>query len=153
VHSEKNKIEALRKSGLFRNVDYKVLAALANVVDIVKSPKDDLLMKAGTIGYGMYFIIEGYLEVAINGNQIAKLGPGDIVGELSLLMPIARTADVTSITDSILYRLRRKEFLVLLEHRPIIGMNALRVLAERIVHLNQQLTENTEKLHLWETRL
>ena len=153
MEQEQDKMQALKKSRLFTNVDHRVLEALAQIVDVIEIPENDLLLKAGSLGHGMYIIIEGTFDIIIHENSVAQLGPGDIVGELALLIPIARTADVVSLTKSRLIRLRRKEFLALIEHQPLIGMNALKVLAERIVHLNEQLSENTEKLHLWEAKL
>jgi len=151
--TEPEKIEALRNSRLFKNVEHNVLKALVEIADLMEIPAHDLLIREGSLGHGMYIIIDGYLDIKIHDNSIAKLGPGDIVGELALLVPIARSADVISLTKSVLFRLRRKEFLALLEHQPLIGLNALKVLAARIVHLNEQLTESTDKLHLWEAKL
>lgn len=45
-----------------------------------------------------YLVIEGRLAVLANGEQVAELGPGDLVGEIGLREHRLRTATVTART-------------------------------------------------------
>lgn len=45
-----------------------------------------------------YLVIEGRLAVLVGGEQVAELGPGDLVGEIGLRERKLRTATVTART-------------------------------------------------------
>ncbi|MBF0540973.1 MAG: cyclic nucleotide-binding domain-containing protein [Nitrospirae bacterium] len=62
-----------------------------------------VIFKEGTYGEGTYVVIEGQVEISkvVNGNKIviAKLGKGDIFGEMSYLDKGPRSANAIAITD------------------------------------------------------
>jgi len=62
----------------------------------------------------MYFILEGRMRVHDGKNTIALLGEGEIIGEMTLLDPAPRSASVTSIQDSFLFRLEKEAFNVIM---------------------------------------
>ena len=58
-----------------------------------------LIVDQGQTGREAFVILDGSVIVKRNGKKVATLGPGAVVGELSLLDHGPRTATVTCETD------------------------------------------------------
>jgi CRP-like cAMP-binding protein len=72
---------------------------------------------------------------------LALLGPGDFFGELALLDGQPRSADAVAVEETRLLLLQREGFLRVLEARPGLAIQVLRVLSER-VRRDTQLLED-----------
>jgi CRP/FNR family cyclic AMP-dependent transcriptional regulator len=46
-----------------------------------------------------YIVLSGEVSVRRNGNEIARLGPGDIMGEAAIVQHSLRTASIVSLTE------------------------------------------------------
>ncbi len=78
------------------------LAAKSRIVDV---PEGMVLMAEGDFGASMFAIISGAFDVSVAGARhpnraVAHLGPGEIVGEMSLMTGARRTATVVSAEPS-----------------------------------------------------
>ncbi|HEX2155153.1 MAG TPA: ATP-binding protein [Acidimicrobiia bacterium] len=80
------------------------LAALAERASVIDLPAGHPLFAHGDVGDRAYVVLEGQLEVTAPGPLqpliLNILGPGDLVGETSLLRGGTRNASVTARTDS-----------------------------------------------------
>jgi CRP-like cAMP-binding protein len=56
------------------------------------------LTEQGEDGNELYLLLDGVLEVDVDGKIIAELGPGAILGELALLEGGKRTATLRAVT-------------------------------------------------------
>src|SRR5688572_6472079 len=81
---EDPKAAALRALGAFAGCDPAELNALARASDVVDAPSDRLLSMEGRVGRDVYVVVEGRAEARREGVLLWEVGPGDIVGELSL---------------------------------------------------------------------
>ena len=70
---------------------------------------------------------------------VARLGPGDHFGEMSLLDGEPRSATVTATTDTELLILRRDEFLQELEQHPPLMRQMLTALSRRLREADAQM--------------
>jgi CRP-like cAMP-binding protein len=137
-----DKVIALKNVNIFQSIADHVLADIAEITHKVSIPKGEQFIRKGEIGDCMYIIYKGSAKVHDGDHNITSIGENDIVGELSILAPVLRTADVTSIEDCILFKIDRDYFTDLLEEENEIVRGVLRSLVERII-------ENNEKLKLW----
>jgi CRP-like cAMP-binding protein len=69
----------------------KRLAAFATETSIAEG---QILMKQGDYAVELIAIEEGTADVVRDGDTVASLGPGDLIGEMALLERTKRTADV-----------------------------------------------------------
>jgi predicted acylesterase/phospholipase RssA/CRP-like cAMP-binding protein len=99
------------------------LAELAGEVAETRLAVGDYLMRAGEAGDDVYVVLAGTLEALAapaggEESRLATLGPGELVGEVVLVVGGARQASVRAVEDSRLARLSRAGFDRLLERSP-----------------------------------
>jgi CRP-like cAMP-binding protein len=91
-----------------------------------------VLVREGARGDEFMIIAQGEAIVSHAGHTIAKLGPGDLVGEMALLDGEGvgrRNATVTALTDGLIYVGSRAEFRRILEAAPSVA-EKIRLTAE-----------------------
>src|SRR5512133_2218028 len=96
--------ELLRKSPLFMGLTEEDLERLYQMSATKFIPAGAQLIQEGTLGYATYIVLEGELEVTKRSGTdqvvLARLGPGELVGEMALMEQSVRTASVRALRDS-----------------------------------------------------
>ena len=90
------KIELIRSVPLFSRCTKKELAAIASEAYEFHPKEGTKLTRQGQRGREFMVIVEGSAEVVKNGRRVARLGPGDFLGEIALLCGAPRNATVTT---------------------------------------------------------
>lgn len=138
-------VDLLRGIALFERMEPSKLKLLAMTSDRVNFRPDAVMMRQGDDGDAAYVIISGAADVLIdtpNGAiKVAELGPGQIVGEIAILIDIPRTATIQSPEGLTALRISKENFLRLLHGSPQVGVEIIRVLAARLEATNAQLRE------------
>lgn len=117
---------------LFTGLDDAALERVADCANEVEVRKGTLLTERGQPGSGMFVVVDGQARVQLPGRTV-DLGPGDVVGELSLLTDdYQRSARVSAATDVRCLAIARDDFARLLDDEPRIAVQLLRVVAERL---------------------
>jgi CRP-like cAMP-binding protein len=98
---------------------------------------DEVLFLAGDAGDGCYRVEEGLLKVTMvsraGGERIlAFLGPGAIVGELSIIDGLPRSASVVAVRDASLSFLSRSAFEDFAKKHPEIYKSLVTMIATRL---------------------
>lgn len=57
-----------------------------------------LLTRQGELGRELFLLLDGVVSVDVDGNELAQLGPGVVLGERALLEQGVRTATITALT-------------------------------------------------------
>ena len=140
LFSQAKKVESLKRAPLFADLSRKELVQLARLSDDVEVPAGRVLCKEGDRGREFFVLVEGEVDVARNGRRVAKLGPGDFVGEISLLEQTPRTATVSAKTPLRFFVLTPKEFQQVLDENPSVERKILRALARRVLELSRDPT-------------
>jgi small-conductance mechanosensitive channel len=74
-------------------------ASIAAVARIHTFGKGETIIREGGAGSSMFVVHEGTVSVLVAENEIARLGEGDVFGEMALLTGENRAADVVALTD------------------------------------------------------
>ncbi len=90
-------IERLRRLPLFGELDHFDLSQLARWVREVDLSDGELIVEQGAMPHELFVIEEGAAQVVRDGEPIATLGPGDVVGEMALLKLERRWASVVAL--------------------------------------------------------
>lgn len=136
--------DALRRFPMFRTVDSGALSALAGVMQRWSYPANVILFRKGDPGDAMLLILTGQVRIFLNDEQdhpitLRMLGEGQVVGEFSLLDHKSRTASASAETALDVLVLQRADFIRLLHERPLVGVELMRSLAERIRYATSYL--------------
>ena len=129
-----DKAELLRGLTLFRACSDKELEAATKLVDETTRPAGTVLTQQGRPGYECFVLVDGTATVSRDGQVLARLGPGEVIGEMSLLDTSPRSATVVLDTDARLLVLDHAGFDRLLEEHHV-AKAVLRSLAQRLREL------------------
>lgn len=134
-----DKVMALKAVNIFSNLPEHILAEIAEIIDIEEHTEGETIIYKGDIGNSMYLIRKGKVKVHDGDKIFARLNENDIVGELSLLAPVPRTANVTATENLVLFKIEREYFMDLLYEEPELMHGIMEVLVNRIMHLNDKI--------------
>lgn len=122
----------LKSVGIFSATPAAVLGQLADALEEVTLPIGELLFAKGDLGTSMFVIVEGLVRVHIGDQTVVELGAGEIVGELAALDPEPRSASVSALEPTRLFRIEQEVLLELMADHPEIVQGVIRELAQRI---------------------
>ena len=133
-----NDIARLKALPLFADVSDESLARIHERAAEIDVPAGQILVHAGDPGSGMFVIETGTAVVEARGVGEIEIGPGEFVGELSLLVPDSvRSARVRARTDVRCLAIFADDFRQLLDEEPRVALAMLPVVAERLWRARQ----------------
>ena len=136
--SKKTYTQHLKNVSLFSGCSQKDLEKVAKAGDEVSMPAGTLIIDQGQTGREAFVVLDGSVLVKRNGKKVAALGPGTMVGELSLLDHGPRTATVVCETDCSLLVLNSRNFMAVVDEVPALSHKLLQSLAGRIRDMDRQ---------------
>jgi CRP-like cAMP-binding protein len=131
------RVALLRRVGLFAETPDRALAGVAQVVTEVEVAAGATVMQEGAVEDWLYVVVDGQLEV-VRDDRRATIGPGEVVGELAVLDPMPRSAQVRAVTDCLLFRLDKADFDEVLDERPEIARGVIRELVGRLREVRER---------------
>ncbi len=117
---------------LFKGTDMAGLAALSAAAVEVDFPADRVIARQGEIGTGFFVVVEGMVRVSRDGDVLARLGPGEFFGELSVLDGGPRVAQVAAEGPTRCLAIASWDFERVLREEPGLALSVLRVVAGRL---------------------
>lgn len=134
------RIEALRAIPIFADLDDAALARVANVATEFDVPAGHVLVQPGQEGAGLFILEDGQAEVELGRRRIV-CGPGECIGELSLLaadlLHVARVRATSPVRG---IAIGRHDFHDLLHSEPAIAIGMLGVLARRLADTDEMVS-------------
>ena len=118
--------------GLFSGTTEDGRAAIAGRAVEVDFPAGHRIARQGEIETGFFLIATGAASVVRDGDVLARLGPGEFFGELSLLDRQPRMASVVADEPTTCLALSSWDFEKLLETEPGVALAVLREVARRL---------------------
>jgi CRP/FNR family transcriptional regulator, cyclic AMP receptor protein len=128
---------ASEPQGLLSALPEHLFTSLFGRATIVRCGAEELLFLAGEVGDGCYLVKDGLLKVTMmssSGSEriLAFLGPGAVVGELSVIDTLPRSASVIAVQNSVLRFLSRANFEDFAKKRPEVYKSLVTLLAARL---------------------
>ncbi|MDQ3755536.1 MAG: Crp/Fnr family transcriptional regulator [Acidobacteriota bacterium] len=135
---------SLSRIALFHDLTPPQLRQISEALHRKTFPANAPLMDVEQPGEVVYFILSGTVKVHVeqaDGHDviISILGPGECVGEMSLLDQIGRSASVVTIEESEMLWLDRATFRRCLLTMPMLAHNLACVLSARLRLANEQI--------------
>ena len=117
---------------LFQGMTESARDAVAGLAQETHFDNGDDVTREGDEGDAFYVVVDGRLVVSRNGMTLRELGPGDFLGEISLVDGRPRTATVTASGPVKALVIRRPEFLELMDRYGAVRLGVLMALTERV---------------------
>ena len=130
--------DTLSRVDLFANLDKKELQVLSHGCQERHFNAGATILSQGDSGVGLYVIKSGKVRILHTSSpdraeeEIATAGAGDVIGEMSLLDDLPRSASVVAVDDVTALVLPIWEFRTTLQSHPDIGLKLLSVLSRRL---------------------
>jgi CRP/FNR family transcriptional regulator, cyclic AMP receptor protein len=132
-------INILQGVDLFEGLEESELAKVAEICTEKKYSPGQLIAREGEIGYELFIISEGFVEVLLGERHnsparvVVSMGAGQLIGEMALLDqgPRSATLRATS-TPTILQVIPHQDFEALCEQDTKIGYLVMRNLAAEL---------------------
>ena len=136
--------EMLKNVKLFSGLSNKNLKRLANGFNERSYRAGDLIIEQGKTGEGLFVIISGSVKImkktADGGEfEVAVNGPGDFLGEMSVLDNAPRSASVVAVEDTKCLVLVSWDFNGIMKEHPEIALEILPVIVQRFRETNEKL--------------
>lgn len=123
------KLEKLNRLEALNDADLKTVVSAGRHVHL---PADWSLIWEKTPADKAYLIIDGEVSVRKSGKEIARLGPGDVIGEIAIVNHKLRSASVVSLTPLEVIHFTRESLEALLEDVPAFGEALRSTTADRL---------------------
>jgi len=94
--------------------------------------RGEVLMAEGSAADALYLVETGRFRVARGGVELAEIGAGSVIGEISFFTGQPRTADVIAARDSVVLEIGRAEYDTLCAETPDLAASITGEMAERL---------------------
>ena len=137
-------LDVVRRAPLFATLDDADAAEVMATMTPVRMERGDVLFNEGDQGDRLYVITEGKIKLGRSStdgreNLLAILGPSEMLGELSLFDPGARTTTATAVAGTDLVGLGHAELTEFVSTRPEVAVKLLGSIARRLRRTNEAL--------------
>ena len=138
--------EVLKHVPLFALLDEDERAVLAGQVELKEFPPRQRIYKAGDPGGRAYVMVSGAVRVqTVDEDQqeviVDQPAPGEFFGFASMLEGTPHQTDAIAVEQTVCIEVDRQDIAVLLERKPMAGMDMLAVLGRQF-HTAQQLVRS-----------
>jgi CRP-like cAMP-binding protein len=125
---------------LFEGLSRRHLKKIAEHADEVSFREKETIVEADQPGGTFFVIVEGEVRVVQGNRTIARAGPGEFFGEISLLDGGPRTASVVADTPVVAIRLFKASFDKVVREEPGVASKILAVVAGRLRQAEKTIT-------------
>ncbi len=131
-----DKVLVLGNVGLFKGIPHEVLAGVAALLTERWAAPGERVIEKGEYGDCLYVIASGRVRVHDGDRTFLELARHQVFGELSLLDAEPRSASVSAVERTRLFRLLQADFYALMSERPEITQAINRVLCGMVRSAN-----------------
>lgn len=136
-------IAVLRRNPVFRPIrDDRLRFILLSGTEQRLAP-GEVLFHRGDEGDAAYVVLRGTVipRIATAGEEVdlARLGPGELFGEVAILCDTARTASIAADGETAILRIEAADLRALLAEFPDLAMELIRSLAARLERTSMDL--------------
>jgi CRP-like cAMP-binding protein/ATP/ADP translocase/HEAT repeat protein len=141
------KVAILKKVNFFSGLSGEFLSTIALNMKSVKTPAGTTVFHEGDEGDSFYIVIKGKVLVHKKETRIVELEGGQVFGEMAILDHEKRSASVTALEDTMLFKLESDTFYDIIADKIEIAKGVIRMLTARLRMQNVKVAgvNKTEK--------
>jgi CRP-like cAMP-binding protein len=138
--------QALSRTQIFQSLEPALIDAVLARAAVRRISRGEVIRRRGDPGTGMAIIVSGRVRISLvspDGREVTltMLGPGEALGEMTLLDGGECSADATAQEDSVLLTIERTAFLRLLKSNNDLCLHLMSVLFDRLRRANAALED------------
>jgi PPM family protein phosphatase len=134
----------LDRHPLLANLPPAQLERIARAGEIESYNPGELIVTEGALGDALFLILSGQAAVHHDSKTFATLGGGDLFGEMSLVEPVPRSASVTAMSPTFVFRLPHAALRALISEdaqaASVLLVQIVKILSDRLRRANQMLS-------------
>ncbi|MCB2179509.1 cyclic nucleotide-binding domain-containing protein [bacterium] len=146
--------QLIKKSDWFRGLPDNVIERIQQGAKAIELQPDEYLIHMGDEGNSMFLILAGWVKIIVHDEKegeiiVNHVGPGELVGEMSLIDQRPRSASVVTISAVKVIEFTRDDFFKLLEDYPQLGIHMISAMSNRMRFVLKYL----ESAVLWSQKI
>lgn len=134
----------LERHPLLAGMEPPQIARLSGAGEIESYEAGDAIVVDGSLGDSMYLLLSGHAAVIKDKRLLAELTAGDFFGEMCLVEPAPRSANVIAREGTFVFRLPHAALQRLAQEDPVsfnhVLIRVVRVLSSRLRRTNEMLS-------------
>ena len=143
--------EILKRVPLFALLDEEETAVLAEQVELKEFVPRQRIYRSGDPGQQAFVVVSGGVCVQIVDEDqqevtVDQVAPGEFFGFASMLEGVPHHTEAVALDRTVCIAVDRQHIAVLLQHKPLAGMDMMAVLGRQL-HLVQQLVRHRSSRH------
>ena len=116
-------------------------ALAKNESDLLRIEAGKVIFKQGDPGDVVYVVLDGEVELHVNGQLVETVEPGGVLGEMALIEQAPRVATATARTACDLQPISESRFMSMIQQTPHFALQIMKVIASRLRKMNARLTK------------
>lgn len=129
----------------FSGFDRAALDKIAAMGEPVEAEKGAVLMEQGEVGREAFLVVDGEVQIIVNGHVVGTAGRGSVLGEMALLDLRPRSATLVALTDVELISYGSKQFRKILDDMPADARARLEERDERFRSENLEIARDDDR--------
>ena len=109
--------------------------------DLLRVEAGKVVFREGDPGDTVYVVLEGKVDLRVNGRLVETVGPGGILGEMALIEQAPRVAGATARTACDLQPISEERFMSMIQQTPHFALQVMKVIASRLRRMNARLMQ------------
>jgi CRP-like cAMP-binding protein len=139
--TREEKVAWLAQVPLFAGCSPENVERLADAAGEQAFESGQAIVNQGQVGNGLYLVVSGEVRIVAGDDELARLGPGEAIGELSVIDQEPRVASAVAVGEVTCLALASWDLIAMLEEDPSLAMNLLRQLARRLRQADARLRQ------------
>lgn len=137
------KLRYLSKTPLFSNLPAEKLHQIAEIMQLHRYGKDEVIFSKGAIPRALYLVKSGWIRLTAEGaTSLALLGSGSLLGEAELLTGQPHTASAVAVDISEVWAISREDLANLIASDLDFGLALAKALGKPVALLGQYIVDN-----------
>jgi CRP/FNR family transcriptional regulator, cyclic AMP receptor protein len=100
--------------------------------------KGDFIFRQGDPGDVMYALIDGEIEINVDGTRISTVKQGEVLGEMALIDKKPRSATAMALSDCKVVVINEQRFNFLMQQTPMFVTQIMKVMSDRIRTMDKE---------------
>ncbi|TNF64128.1 MAG: cyclic nucleotide-binding domain-containing protein, partial [Rhodobacteraceae bacterium] len=133
----RRKQRLIAQTDLFGSLDARNQRLLAFSAQWFEARAGDVIFRGGEKADAAYLCLEGHAEMhwpekGLGDRPVASIGPGRLIGDLSIILGEDRQLNLISVTDTKWLRIGAEEYRAVVETDPAVALNLLHTVASHL---------------------